>query len=120
MAQKNLREQRAPFVPPVSARIARIFEDMKTLRTGTDEFKGAVKELTANFDKFPDTAPAKGGKRRPNQRQAGRFIDWTFTRAPTKQRASLAGAFGGGDRGDGTEAPGSSGGAGGAGAGASS
>ena len=117
---KNLREQRAPFVPPVSARIARIFEDMKTLRTGTDEFKGAVKELTANFDKVPDTAPAKGGKRRPNQRQAGRFIDWTFTRAPTKQRASLAGAFGGGDRGDGTEAPGSSGGAGGAGAGASS
>lgn len=68
---------------------------MKTLESGTPEFKKAVKALTANFDHFDEKAPAKGAGRRPNQRQVGRFIDWTFTRAPPKQRASLMGAFAG-------------------------
>jgi len=92
--QEHLREQKAPFVPEVGSRIDAIFESMRTMASGSREFKAAVRELTANFDDFPDAKPhKKGGPRRPNQRQTGRFIDWTFTRPTTKKRSSLAGAF---------------------------
>lgn len=86
------------MLPPPSlySKIDKLFAELQNLTPQDAKFKAKVKQLTANFDDFPDT-PMGGSKGSKGSKITNRFIDWTFKRTASKPRTRKglsAGIFG--------------------------
>lgn len=81
---------------PLYSKIDKLFAELQNLTPQDAKFKAKVKQLTANFDDFPDT-PMGGSKGSKGSKITNRFIDWTFKRTASKPRTRKglsAGIFG--------------------------
>ena len=86
----TVREQKAPYVPPMSERAHQIFEDLKNISHEDPKFPVLLKTITSQFDDFPDEplpGPSKAqGRSKGRMRN---FIGYTYKKPsgapPTKE-----------------------------------
>jgi serine/threonine protein kinase len=88
---ETIRDQKAPFVPEIGAKLGPLLEELKGLQSNDPRTAKIVKEMTSNFDDFPDDPfPGKkavgAGKGSSRRDKDNKFIGYTFKR---KQKISL-------------------------------
>eukprot|EP00937_MAST-01D_sp_MAST-1D-sp2_P000099 g99.t1 len=107
VAWDTMRSQRAPFVPDLCTKLEPTLDKLRGMPSTHRDFPAIVKELTANFDDFPDNPlPGAGGKGAAPAGSARRdkdnkFIGYTYkrkakVRVPLEDDAGEGGGGGGG------------------------
>jgi hypothetical protein len=103
----TLQQQKAPFVPEIGAQLGDLVDQLKEVEPSDPRFVPLVKQLTSNFDDFPDEplgAPKvdAGAKKVGSRRDKdNKFIGYTYkrkqkVRMPLSEEVFAAGEEGGG------------------------
>jgi len=78
---EQLRSMPAPFVPDICAKLEPTLDQLRALPSSDPKFAPLVKELTANFDDFPDKPlPGGGATGKSGRDKDNKFIGYTYKR----------------------------------------